>query len=105
MNKYMKLVEQSLAQSHRHNQEQMALLEVIKENITLQISALQNDLVNIDTKIEQQKQRDIKYQNITNTTNGENSIINNQGNAITSSQQPMQIEKVENLNFGKDSLC
>jgi hypothetical protein len=64
------------------------------------IVQLENDIKYMNNFIQEQLVRDAKYQNYNNITHGQNSIANHKGNAITSSKQPMQIEKVENLNFG-----
>jgi len=62
-----------------------------------QIKQLQDELNKIEPKITSSEM----IEHFTNNANGKNSIANYKGKAITSSNQPMQIDTVENLTVGK----
>ena len=103
---YKEIVKQNLEQSHKFTQSNIALLEIINENINLKIEKMQDEIKQNNALIQDQNTRDEKYNKVINITNNNctvsKNMTNNQVSAVTLEQS--KNEKANNVQVGNDAI-
>ncbi len=97
---YKEIVKQNLEQSHKFTQSNIALLEIINENINLKIEKMQDEIKQNNALIQDQNTRDEKYNktiNITNNNCNAVAIENSNANGLKDCEKSVGAKNIKHL--------